>query len=183
MRNIAELDALIDEILLASRLDAQAAGDARRQFEPVDLTALAAEQCAQMDANFAADAEQPDGPASASAAVVVRGDARLLRRLLNNLLENARRYGQGTAIDVALHRTGASALLTVCDRGPGVPAADRERVFEPFFRVAGATEAAGSMGLGLALVRKIAEQHGGRAEYQPRAGGGSCFAVFLPHTP
>jgi len=180
VRNIAELDQLIDEILLASRLDAQAAGDAQERFEPVDLTSLAREQCAQANANFATGAEQPDAPPAAGATIVVQGDARLLRRLLDNLLENARRYGQGSAIDVALRGDHDTAVLTVCDRGPGVPAADQERVFEPFFRVAGATEAAGSVGLGLALVRKIAEQHGGQAEYRPRPGGGSCFVVILP---
>jgi len=186
VRNIAELDQLIDEILLASRLDAQAsgvaqaAGEAHGQFERVDLTALAAEQCAQAGANFVAGSALPDAPTAAGAAIVVQADARLLRRLLNNLLENARRYGRGSAIDVALCGDRNTAVLTVCDRGPGVPAADQERVFEPFFRAAGVAEAVGSVGLGLSLVRKIAEQHGGRAEYQARAGGGSCFVISLP---
>jgi len=165
-RDIAELDALVDEILLASRLDALAALDRR---EDVDLLALAAEECARVEA--ALDGE----------AVSVRGDARLLRRLVRNLLENARRHGGGTPIEVAVkHRAEGGALLLVCDRGPGVPEAERERIFEPFHRLAGAREREGGVGLGLALVRQIARKHGGEASCRAREGGGSCFEVLLP---
>jgi signal transduction histidine kinase len=68
----------------------------------------------------------------------------------------------------------------VCDRGPGVPEAERERIFEPFHRLAGASERAGGVGLGLALVRQIARKHGGDARCLPRDGGGSSFEVELP---
>lgn len=163
-RDIAELDALIDEILLASRLDA--AADAL-QAEDIDLTALAAEEAARFDARFEAEP------------VSLRGDARLVRRLIRNLLENARRHGGGP-IDVELRRTGSGAELTVCDRGPGIPESERERVFEPFYRLAGSRESAGGVGLGLALVRQIAQRHGGVARCEARAGGGSCFRVRFP---
>ncbi len=163
-RDIAEIDALIDEILLASRLDAANREPAR---EDVDLTALAAEECARVDARL--DAQR----------VAVRGDARLLRRMLRNLLENARRHG-GEAVDVSLSCDDESALLAVCDRGPGVPDSERERIFEPFYRLPGASEAAGGAGLGLALVRKIITQHGGAVICKPRVGGGSCFEVVIP---
>lgn len=168
-RDIAELDALIDEILLAGRLDA-ANGTAAlaANFEDVDLTALAAEECARAGAAF-------DG-----APVTVRGDARLLRRLVRNLLDNARRYGGAARIEVTLALEDGSAVLAVADRGPGVPADERERIFEPFYRARGAAEAAGGVGLGLALVRKIAERHGGAATCEARAGGGSVFKVRLP---
>lgn len=164
-RNIGELDQLIDEILLASRLEAVDAGP---DFEEIDLTALAAEECARVDAQLAATA------------VNVRGDPRLLRRLLRNLLENARRYGNGSAVDVSVRTQDGLAQITVCDRGPGVAAADRERVFEPFYRVPGVAESAGGVGLGLSLVRRIADQHRGRVVCEPRDGGGSCFRVTLP---
>jgi signal transduction histidine kinase len=165
-RDIAELDALVDEILLASRLDSVAALDAR---EDVDLLALAAEECAREDAALEGEAAS------------VKGDPRLLRRMIRNLLENARRYGGGTPIDVAVGRhVGGAVSLRVCDRGPGVPEAEREQIFEPFHRLAGASERAGGVGLGLALVRQIARKHGGDVKCSPRDGGGSCFEVVLP---
>jgi signal transduction histidine kinase len=165
-RDIAELDVLVDEILLASRLDAGPAPDAR---EDVDFLALAAEECARVDA--ALDGEP----------VTVRGEPRLLRRLIRNLLENARRYGAGSPIEVRVGRSAhGGAELRVCDRGPGVPEAERERIFEPFYRPAGAREREGGVGLGLALVRQIARRHGGDATCLARDGGGSCFAVLLP---
>jgi signal transduction histidine kinase len=163
-RDIAELDALVDEILVASRLDAVTDLEMR---EEVDLLALAAEECARMDAAL-------DG-----ASVAVRGDPRLLRRLLRNLLENARRYGADTPVEVRLSGGAGPAVLRVCDRGPGVPATERERIFEPFYRPAGTREPDGGVGLGLALVRQIARKHGGDARCTPRDGGGSCFEVTL----
>jgi two-component system OmpR family sensor kinase len=68
----------------------------------------------------------------------------------------------------------------VCDRGPGVPLAYREKIFEPFFRLPGASERAGSVGLGLALVKSIAERHQGAVRCEDRPGGGACFVVRLP---
>ncbi len=164
-RDIAELDALVDEILLASRLEAAPELGAR---EDVDLLALAAEECARVDA--AVDGE----PAT------VPGEPRLLRRMIRNLLENARRHGAGSPIEVRVSRAAGGVELSVCDRGPGVPEAERERIFEPFYRPAGARESAGGVGLGLALVREIARRHDGDAKCLAREGGGSCFAVLLP---
>ena len=68
----------------------------------------------------------------------------------------------------------------VCDRGPGVPEAYRERIFEAFFRLPGHAEREGGVGLGLALVRQIAQAHGGSVRCEPREGGGSCFRLSLP---
>jgi signal transduction histidine kinase len=162
-QDIAELDALIDEILLASRLDAVGQLDA---VEEVDLLALAAEECARYE-----EAELDGQP------LTVRGDPRLLRRLLRNLLENARRHG-APPIELRIAPSAGGAEIRVCDHGAGVPAAERERVFEPFRRFPGATEATG-VGLGLALVRSIARRHGGEARCEERPGGGSCFVVVL----
>jgi signal transduction histidine kinase len=164
--NIGELDALVEEVLLASRLDAQAAVFTP---QPVDVVALAAEEAAQVDAELqAVDAE-----------LTVPGDERLLRRALRNLLENARRYGGG---EITLHaaRAHQQVELRVCDRGPGVPEALRERIFEPFFRLPGHAEREGGVGLGLALVRQIARRHGGSVRCEAQAGGGSCFVLNLP---
>jgi signal transduction histidine kinase len=160
------LDTLIDEILLASRLDMLPALDVE---EPVELLAL----CAEEGARFAA---QVDGEEA-----VVQGSPRLLRRMVRNLLDNARRHGGDEHIEVMVRRNAVDqALLTVCDCGPGVPEAERERIFEPFYRPAGTREADGGVGLGLALVRQIARKHRGEVVCRSRAGGGSCFEVELP---
>ncbi len=172
--NIAELDQLIDEVLLASRLDAQAGGaDAAAQSarQPVELLGLAAEEAARTGAEVSGDE------------VSVLGDERLLRRALRNLLENARRYGGdgpgGSEVHVEPHGV-AGVRITVSDRGPGVPEAYRERIFEPYFRLPGHAERAGGVGLGLSLVRQIAQRHGGQVVCQPREGGGSRFVLTLP---
>lgn len=164
--NIAELDALVEEVLLASRLDAQTALEAR---DPVDLIGLAAEEAARVNAQVEAPPALPP----------LRGDERLLRRALRNLLENAHRYGGGD-VSVAITGTGSCVDVRVCDRGPGVPQAMRERIFEPFFRLPGHAEQAGGVGLGLSLVKQIAERHGGSVRCEAREGGGSCFVLRLP---
>jgi len=162
--NVAELDALVEEVLLASRLDAAATLD--RQ-EHVELLGMAAEEAARVDA------------AVGGAPLHVLGDERLLRRALRNLLENARRYGGGD-ISVNVEQRGPQAWVSVCDRGPGVPEAMRERIFEPFFRLPGHAEQAGGVGLGLSLVKQIVQRHGGAVRCEGREGGGSCFVVALP---
>jgi signal transduction histidine kinase len=165
-KNVAELDALVEEVLLASRLDA---AQTPLAVEPVDLLALAAEEGARVDAAV-------DGPA-----IVLRGDERLLRRALRNLLENARRYGGGSEVSVVLARNPrGGADVRVCDRGPGVPEALRARIFEPFYRLPGHAEQAGGVGLGLSLVKQIAERHRGSVRCEAREGGGSCFVITLP---
>ena len=172
LRNIAELDQLVDEILLASRLDAHEADVGT--IEPVDLVGLAAEECARVDADLDADA--------GADALEVAGVAKLLRRAVRNLLENARRYSNGE-ITVIVRRMGTMAEVRVCDRGPGVPPDQRERIFEPFYRLPGASERAGGVGLGLALVRSIASRHHGSVHCEDHTGGGACFVLRLPlHT-
>jgi signal transduction histidine kinase len=172
-RSISELDQLIDEILLASRLDARQA-DAE-PFETLDLTGLAAEECARVQAEL--------GTAAQTHSLTVQGSPRLLRRLIRNLLENARRYGTGE-ISLELSQTGMgtqeSVVIRVNDRGPGVPANQRERIFEPFYRLPGASEREGGVGLGLALVKSITERHRGKVRCEDRPGGGASFVVELP---
>lgn len=225
-QNIRELDALVEEILLASRLDTLSLDELRR--EPVDLTQLAAEEAARTGAVWMdetpSDVNRDDGAESGAAHTTVAGDARLLRRLLRNLLENARRYQpegdepvllclsreRGPVVvgspeaDTDTGHSGAShsdaghsgtgkgaqageaadwLRIEVLDRGPGVPEAARERIFEAFYRVDGHSEQAGNVGLGLSLVRQIARRHGGDAHHEPREGGGSRFVVRLPVSP
>ena len=259
--NIHELDALVEEILLASRLDAGSTADLK--CEPVDMQALVAEEAERTGAVWVAEeagrtgamgrVENPAGGGEAGGAGhaamtiegggvmggmadhdrvtggaspwIVQGDVRLLRRLLRNLLENARRYqpAGGEPVLVRLSRQDASQeeaghavaqetwlnasassgasvppdatvsavapagrqpavwlCIAVMDRGPGVPEAARERIFEAFYRVDGHSEQSGNVGLGLSLVRQIARRHGGDAHHEPREGGGSVFVVRLP---
>jgi signal transduction histidine kinase len=178
-RNITELDQLVDEILLASRLDAGAADVGT--VEPVDLVGLAVEECVRVDAELQVGAGGADDDGAAT--IEVPGVSKLLRRAVRNLLENARRYSQG---EITLHitRDGSTAVLRVCDLGPGVPPDQRERIFEPFYRLPGASERAGGVGLGLALVRSIAARHGGSVvcEGRPDGAAGACFVLRLPTT-
>ncbi len=184
-RSITELDQLVEEILLASRLDMPDADIGPR--EPVDLTGLAAEECARSGATL-----QVGG-----GAVVVHGQPRLLRRVLRNLLENARRHGGGEVVmEVGLESDAPAgrgpgagpgqglpnqvAVVRVRDHGPGVPPSQRDRIFEPFYRLPGASEQSGGVGLGLALVRSIVQRHGGRVACEDNPGGGACFVVRLP---
>lgn len=193
VRSIEELDQLIDEILLASRLDMRDANDATAlgPTEEVDLVGLAAEECARTGADL--------DIAPQAAEVLVQGHARLLRRVLRNLLENARRYGQTQALGAAATEGEAAIRLTVAlkpsapgspvahwaevcveDRGPGVPPALREQIFEAFYRLPGASEKEGGVGLGLALVKSIAQRHGGSIRCEDRPGGGARFVLLLP---
>jgi signal transduction histidine kinase len=180
-RNIAELDSLVEEVLLASRLDARQGSAAQPVArDPVDLLALVAEEAARVDAVLDLPADAPAGTAATGLPATLPGEERLLRRALRNLLENARRYGGSGAPTVQLQRHGPRVELCVCDRGPGVPEALRERIFEPFYRLPGHAEQAGGVGLGLSLVRQIARHHGGEVHCEAREGGGSCFVLALP---
>ncbi len=162
-RDIRELDELIEELLLASRLSA---GESLESSEAVELLALSAEEGARVGAHVS------------GAPTTVQGDTRTLRRMLRNLFENAQRHGQGAPVDATVEMTDMGlAHIVVSDAGPGVPEAERERIFAPFYRVSSVSE--GGSGLGLALVREIARRHGGDARYLPREGGGSCFEVTL----
>ncbi|MDD2880078.1 MAG: HAMP domain-containing sensor histidine kinase [Rhodoferax sp.] len=177
-RNISELDQLIEEILLASRLDAREAD--MGTIESVDLVGLAAEECARVDAEFEVQFDASGDAAHATRTELeVQGVAKLLRRAVRNLLENAHRYGAGS-ISLTLRQMPQFAEIRVGDRGPGVPAELQARIFEPFYRLPGATERDGGVGLGLALVKSIAQRHGGRAYCESRAGGGACFVIELP---
>jgi len=161
-RDIAELDQLVGEILLVSRLDATEQLDVR---EDIDLAALAAEECARYD-----DCSVEAKP------VMVRGDPMLLRRMIRNLVENAHLHGK-PPIEVTVARQDDRALLNVLDHGPVIVEDARERLFSAFYRIPGRSGTKGS-GLGLALVRQIARRHGGDVAYDPERG--SAFIVTLP---
>lgn len=165
-RDIRELDDLIDELLLASRLDTIEHLD---KSDSMDLLAVVAEEGARYDAEVT------------GVSVRIDGNTKMLRRLFRNLFENARRYGGGTPIAASVNTAPHDRVrVRVSDRGPGVPADERERIFEPFYRLSGTREEGAGVGLGLALVRQIARHHGGDVHCVPRDGGGTCFEVDLP---
>ena len=168
--DIDELDGLVADVLLAAR--AQRPRD-ERSFEPLALDALlrAEAERAQVPCKVAPEADS----------VQLRGDPRMLARLVRNLVENARKHAGGSGLELELARDGHELVLRVLDRGPGVPPGDRERIFEPFYRPAGHREGqGGGAGLGLSLVADIARLHGGTVLYKERDGGGSALEVRLP---
>ncbi len=163
-RDIAALDAGVEELLLVSRLDLV---DAESAWREVDLLGLAAEVAAET-------AQEVDVLGSAGE---VRGDERSLRHLLRNLLSNALRHAPGSPVEVEVGGEAEAVWLEVRDRGPGIPDAERARVFEAFARGEGSRD---GLGLGLAIVQQIAVHHGGRAAAHAREGGGTVMRVDLP---
>ncbi|HSO38690.1 MAG TPA: ATP-binding protein, partial [Labilithrix sp.] len=109
-------------------------------------------------------------------------DPALAEQVLINLLENATKYSPaGSAIEVAARGEGGMVEIDVSDRGPGIPQADAERVFEKFYRVHEGE--GGGVGLGLAICRGIVEAHGGTIRVLQRPGGGATFRFTLPAAP
>jgi signal transduction histidine kinase len=170
--SITELDQLIDEILLASRLETKNVDVGR--FEELDLTGLASEECSRAKVSL----ELGPHPHSIEITCIPR----LVRRLLRNLIDNAIRHsGQIEGVEVRLEvLEGDQVLISVCDLGPGVPIEQRDQIFKPFFRLPGKDESDKGVGLGLALVQSIAQRHNGFVQHVPRDGGGSVFEVKLP---
>ena len=174
-QSISEVDQLIEEILLASRLDSPETD--LGTVETVDMIGLATEEGSRVGADIRLLSSPQD--------LQVPGYPRLLRRLLRNLLDNARHYAstEGTPpIELELERpTTTTLVLRVNDHGPGIPDPYREQVFAPFFRLPGSTD--GGVGLGLALVRSIVKRHHGHVWCEHRPGGGASFVVELPAQP
>jgi signal transduction histidine kinase len=153
-RDIAELDALIADLLLSGRLtDAELPKD----FARVSLPELLQEETSRVLATMELMAPAPE--------LVLPGNARMLRSLLRNLLENAKRYGR-EPISATLGRRGDKLYVWVDDRGEPLPEGERARIFEAFYRPEGHREGKhGGVGLGLSLVHSIAEHHGGSVRY------------------
>jgi signal transduction histidine kinase len=161
-QDIAELDDLVDDILLASRLDMN---KTLAERENVDLLALAAEEGARYDdCNIEGEA------------VTVSADPRLLRHLIRNLLDNAAHHG-APPLRVEVKRDGAQAVIDVMDAGAGIPQAERERVFVPFYRLPGETKGSG---LGLSIARQIVRLHGGDVIATSRPDSASTIRVAIP---
>jgi two-component system, OmpR family, sensor kinase len=171
---IGRLDLLIGELLALSRMEADLPGMTR---EAVDLAALA-EECmatAELDAQVHQSRMRLDAPQP----LEVSGNTQLLGRALDNLLNNAIKYGGDGEIAVGLRRQGGRAELSVRDHGPGVPEEELGKLFRPFFRGANGTRAEGH-GLGLAIVERVVRAHGGTVAAANAAGGGLRVTLSLP---
>jgi two-component system OmpR family sensor kinase/two-component system sensor histidine kinase QseC len=168
---------LAEQLLTLARSDPQ---ELAGEFLAVDLAAVAAE--AITDTHDLALARGIDLGLDAAPNILVRGDREALRILARNLVDNAVRYtpAQGS-VQVRCHSTREGALLEVTDSGPGIPAAERERVFDRFYRRAAAQES--GTGLGLAIVKSIAGHHGARITLEQAPGGGLHASVVFPPPP
>ena len=180
LHNLNELDELIENILLASRLEIRPPG-LYEDVEQVDLIGLVAEECARTGATLNIAPNITANPAGAA----IYGSLMLLRRAVRNLLENAANHGRrsdGTSeTSVLLECEDAenpAVLIHVDDRGPGVPVNQRQYIFEPFYTLPAGNQR--GFGLGLAMVRTIAQRHGGSVTYSDREGGGARFTLCLP---
>ena len=143
------------------------------ETQTIDLAALAAARVGFLRAST--DRELRIAPA---APAMIRADPILVERVVDNLVGNALKYTSGP-VSVAVRQHGGEALLEVEDRGAGIGDADRERIFQRFFRGATAAGTQG-LGLGLSLVAEVARWHGGRVAVEAAAGGGSVFRVTFP---
>jgi signal transduction histidine kinase len=175
LRSSRRMRRLVADLLLLARADAGRRAPTRQ----LDLASVAAEAASE------AGALSSDHPLSLDlpGPVTVEGAGDDLHRLVANLVENALVHTPpGTPVTVSVRRDGDLAKLEVADRGPGVPDAMRRRVFERFARGGGDSAPAGSSGLGLAIVRAVADAHGGQVELCDSQGQGARFLVTLPAT-
>ena len=172
-----KLSRLLNGLLALARADV---GGVKLRMERVDLSALASEVVENL-AVLAEERDQKlevhvDGP------VVVSGDRVALRQALQNLVDNAIRYAlERTRIQVRVEKQERGAVVEVRDEGPGISAETRDRIFERFFRgEASRSRQTEGMGLGLSIVKAIAEAHEGRIELDSRKGAGSTFRLIIP---
>ncbi|WP_217166547.1 cell wall metabolism sensor histidine kinase WalK [Streptomyces sp. AC512_CC834] len=172
VEDTVRLQRLAADLLLLARLDAgERPADAR-----VDLVALARREA---EGRAGVSVRTPDD-AEGTVTVTVAGSRGQLGRVLANLLDNARRHAR-SAVEVSVRREGDLAVVAVADDGDGVPAADRERIFERFVRLdAARSRDDGGAGLGLAIARDVAVRHGGTLTVHDAPAGGALFELRLP---
>lgn len=167
------LASLVDKLLDLSRLQAGGAAPRTDWVSIEDLVTAAAEGLRgdPVRVHLTVDPDVPE----------IRADAAQLERVFANLLENARRYGGGHPISVHARRASSRVLVSVVDQGPGIPAAEQERIFEPFYRGRDHRgEAWTGSGLGLAIVRGFVEANGGSIAVRSLPGQGTSFQISLP---
>jgi two-component system, OmpR family, sensor histidine kinase KdpD len=166
---------LVDNLLDMSRLEGRTAEPRVEWCSVEEVIQAAIDELALPAGTFALsiDAELP----------LIRADAAQLERAFANLLENSARYSGGYPVSVRARAVGQRIMVRIVDRGPGVPPAEKARIFEPFYRAPGATNGHRGSGLGLAIVRGFVEANGGRVWVESLPGQGSTFVVELPLEP
>ncbi len=170
------LTRLTNDLLLLARTDEHLVAT---RPEPMDLSVATAE--AVTDAAAIADAAAARSGLTLAPDLLVRADPDDVRRILANLLDNASRYGgPGVHIRVVTSGSEREAEVDVTDDGPGISAADAERIFEPFFRVDSDATSPDGTGLGLALARSLAERNGGHLTVESEPEVGTTFRLILP---
>jgi len=176
-REIERLDALISQVLKLARLHGTDGLFARETF---DLDEVIEEVVC--DANFEGAAKRCVVRLEGAARAAVNGNRELLRSAVENVLRNAVRYSpEGAPVEVAVVRAEGGVVISIRDRGPGVPESDLERIFEPFYRVAEARDRdTGGEGIGLAITAQVMKAHGGSARAANRSAGGFEVRLSLP---
>jgi signal transduction histidine kinase len=165
LREVDALASLVDALLLLARSES-----APLPATPVNLCDLAR----SIGGRHGAIVEAPDE-------ILVRGSEELLERAIANLVENARKFGgPKSTIRVRVNGNGSNAAVTVADDGPGIPAADRDHVFDRFYRGRDSRVGTEGVGLGLPVARAIAIRHRGTIRYAPGELGGAEFKIVLP---
>lgn len=174
-KNTRRMADLMEEVLLLGQLDA-----GRLDFRPVPIDLRALGRRLVDEVQSATGRRCPLRHRAPRAPTEAVADERLLRHILTNLLSNAIKYSApGSPVDFALTRRGPDAVWTITDRGIGIPEADQPWLFGAFHRGSNVGERQGS-GLGLVIVRRCVELHGGRVEFESRLGQGTRFVVLLP---
>lgn len=176
-REIERLDDMISQVLKLARLNGT---DAPIEREPFDIDEMIEEIV--HDANFEGAAKGCKISVEGTAGRSVNGNRELLRSAIENVLRNAVRYSPpGAPVEVAVERGEGGLAVSIRDRGPGVPAGDLERIFQPFFRVAESRDRdTGGEGIGLAITSQVMRAHGGSAAAGNRPAGGLEVRLGLP---
>ena len=176
-REAERLDQLLGEMLTLSRLEVGISNDRK---EDINLNELLTEIV--QDANFEAQTKNCQVKFQADCECVINGHIELLHRAFENIIRNAVKYSKAdNTIEVTLRMDGGELALTVCDRGPGVPQAELDAIFLPFYRVHDSQEAHPlGYGLGLAIAQRAIKAHGGTIVATNREGGGLCIETKLP---